>query len=58
MLTPVGREARGYPAHEATLALARRRDTVELPEGHVGCIARPAEFAAELVRALSGAPRD
>jgi acetyltransferase/esterase len=54
----VGREARGYPAHEATVALARTlgRNVVELPGGHVGCIAQPAEFAGELANALKESP--
>jgi acetyltransferase/esterase len=54
----VGREARGYPAHEATVALGRTlgRNAVELPGGHVGCIAQPAEFAGELTNALKEAP--
>jgi acetyltransferase/esterase len=60
IMLAVGREARGYPAHEATVALGRRlgRDVVELPGGHVGCIAQPAQFAVALIRALAGAPRD
>ena len=55
----VGREARGYPAHDATVALAKTlgRDAVELPGGHVGCIAYPAEFAQELVQALAQTAR-
>ena len=50
----VGREARGYPAHEAAVALGKAlgRDIVELPGGHVGCIAHPEEFAQEFVQAL------
>jgi pimeloyl-ACP methyl ester carboxylesterase len=55
ILPAVGREASGYPAHEVALALGRKlgRDVVELPGGHVGCIAHPAEFAQELVQALT-----
>jgi acetyltransferase/esterase len=51
----VGREARGYPAHEATVALGRTlgRDLVELPGGHVGFIAHPEEFARELAQTIS-----
>jgi pimeloyl-ACP methyl ester carboxylesterase len=50
-----GRDGRGYPCHEATVALGRAlgRDVVDLPGGHIGFIARPAEFAQALVSALS-----
>jgi pimeloyl-ACP methyl ester carboxylesterase len=55
ILPAVGREASGYPAHDATLVLGQKlgRDVVELPGGHVGCIAHPVEFAQELVQALN-----
>jgi pimeloyl-ACP methyl ester carboxylesterase len=55
ILPAVGRDASGFPAHEAALVLARklRRDVIDLPGGHVGCIAHPAEFAQELVEALN-----
>jgi pimeloyl-ACP methyl ester carboxylesterase len=51
----VGRESRGYPAHEATMGLARRlhRDVTELPGGHLGHLTQPAEFARELLQALA-----
>jgi pimeloyl-ACP methyl ester carboxylesterase len=55
VLPAVGREASGYPAHEVAVVLGRKlgRDVVELPGGHVGCIAHPADFAQELVQALA-----
>lgn len=55
ILLAVGREARGYPAHEVNVALGRKLgcDVVELPGGHVGAIAHPAEFAHELTQALT-----
>jgi acetyltransferase/esterase len=55
ILPAVGREANGYPAHDVAVVLGRKlgRDVVELPGGHVGCIAHPAEFARDLMRALS-----
>jgi pimeloyl-ACP methyl ester carboxylesterase len=50
-----GRESRGQPAHEVSVELATKlgRDLVELPGGHVGFVTRPAEFARELVQALT-----
>ncbi len=55
ILLAVGREARGYPAHEVNVVLGRKlgRDIIELPGGHVGCIAHPAEFAQDLGQALA-----
>jgi pimeloyl-ACP methyl ester carboxylesterase len=49
-----GRESRGRPAFDVNLELGRRLGlgVVELPGGHLGFIARPAEFARELVAAL------
>jgi pimeloyl-ACP methyl ester carboxylesterase len=46
----VGRESRGFPAHEATVELARRlgRDMIALPGGHLGFLRQPAEFARAL----------
>lgn len=43
----VGRESRGYPCCEVTVELGKTlaRDVVELPGGHVGCVAEPAAFA-------------
>jgi acetyltransferase/esterase len=54
ILLAVGREARGYPAHEVNVVLGRKLglDVIELPGGHVGCMAHPADFARELVQAL------
>lgn len=51
----VGREAQGYPAHEVNVVLGRQlgRDPIELPGGHVGCMAHPVEFARELTHALT-----
>lgn len=55
ILLAVGREARGYPAHEVNGVLGRKlgRDVIELPGGHVGAMAHPAEFAHELTQALT-----
>jgi hypothetical protein len=49
-----GRESRGYPCYEVIVELGKKlsRDLVELPGGHVGYVAQPAEFARELVQAL------
>ncbi len=49
-----GRESRGYPAHAASVALAKQlgRDVIELPGGHIGFVTQPAEFAREFVQAL------
>ena len=54
----VGREGAGYPAHDVTIELAKKlgRDMLELPGGHVGCLAHPAEFARELARGTQTAP--
>jgi len=51
-----GRESRGRPAYDVNVELGRKlgRDVIELPGGHLGCLAHPAEFARELVRALEG----
>lgn len=50
----VGRESRGYPCYEANVELAKKlgRDVIELPGGHAGYVAHPAEFARELLEAL------
>ncbi|MEN4473854.1 alpha/beta hydrolase [Mycolicibacterium cosmeticum] len=55
ILLAVGREARGYPAHEVNVVLGRKlgADVVEMPGGHVGCITHPAEFAQKLTQALT-----
>jgi acetyltransferase/esterase len=51
----VGRESRGYPPHRAAVRLANRlgRDVIELPGGHLGFLAQPAEFANALAQALA-----
>jgi pimeloyl-ACP methyl ester carboxylesterase len=50
-----GRDSPGYPCRQATEELASQldRQLLDLPGGHVGCIAQPANFAAELLQALS-----
>jgi acetyltransferase/esterase len=50
-----GRESRGYPAYEVNAELAKKlgRDLIELPGGHIGFVAQPAEFAREFVQALA-----
>jgi acetyltransferase/esterase len=50
----VGRESHSYPCREVNVELGAKlgREVVELPGGHVGPVAHPAEFAHELVRAL------
>jgi len=49
-----GRESHGRPAYEVNVELGRKLglDVIELPGGHLGCVAHPAEFACDLVRAL------
>jgi pimeloyl-ACP methyl ester carboxylesterase len=49
-----GREGAGYPAHDVVAELGNvlGRDVIELPGGHVGCVAHPAEFARELSQRL------
>ncbi len=48
------RESRGYPAYQVNLELGKKlsRDVIEMPGGHVGFLAHPAEFARALVEAL------
>lgn len=50
-----GREGSGYPAHDVVAELGRAlgRNVIELPGGHVGCVAHPAEFARELNKGIS-----
>jgi acetyltransferase/esterase len=50
-----GRESRGYPTYQVNVELGKKlgRDLIELPGGHVGFAAQPAEFARELVQALA-----
>lgn len=55
-IVPVaGRESRGYPCYEVSVELGKRlgRDLIELPGGHAGYVAQPAEFARELLDALA-----
>jgi pimeloyl-ACP methyl ester carboxylesterase len=49
-----GRASRGYPTYAVNAELAKKlgRELVELPGGHAGYAAHPAEFARELVQAL------
>jgi acetyltransferase/esterase len=55
ILPGAGRESRGYPCYEVNAQLSKKlgRDLIELPGGHTGYVARPAEFARELVQALA-----
>jgi len=55
-----GRESRGYPTYEVTVALGKKlgRDLIELPGGHVGFVTQPAEFARQFVQVLTGPQRD
>jgi pimeloyl-ACP methyl ester carboxylesterase len=50
----VGRESHGYPCREVNVAISKKlgREVIELPGGHIGCIARPAEFAREFLQTL------
>jgi acetyltransferase/esterase len=50
-----GRESRGYPCYEVNVELGKKlgRDVIELPGGHTGYGAHPAEFARELVHTLT-----
>jgi pimeloyl-ACP methyl ester carboxylesterase len=50
-----GREGSGYPAHDVVAELGRTlgRNVIELPGGHVGCVAHPVEFARALNRGVS-----
>ena len=50
----VGRESRGYPAYEVNVELGKKleRVVIELPGGHAGYLAHPAEFAREFLQAV------
>jgi predicted alpha/beta-fold hydrolase len=50
-----GRESRGHPAYQVSVELGKKlgRDMIEMPGGHVGFVAHPAEFAHEFMRALA-----
>jgi acetyltransferase/esterase len=54
ILPGAGRESRGYPCYEISAQLSEKlgRDLIELPGGHAGYVAQPAEFARELMQAL------
>lgn len=57
-IVPVaGRESRGYPCYEVNMELGMKlgRDVIEMPGGHAGYVAQPAEFAHEFVQALARA---
>jgi len=49
-----GRMSHGYPSYEVTAVLAKKlgRDLTEMPGGHLGSVAHPAEFAQELIPVL------
>ena len=55
IMPAAGRDSRGYPCRQATEELGRQldRQLIALPGGHVGCVAQPADFAAELRQALT-----
>jgi len=55
IILAAGREGSGYPAHDVVAELGRSlgRNVLELPGGHVGCVAHPAEFARELNKGFS-----
>jgi pimeloyl-ACP methyl ester carboxylesterase len=55
ILLGAGRESRGYPCYEVNAHLSKRlgRDLIELPGGHTGYVAHPAEFARDLIQALA-----
>jgi acetyltransferase/esterase len=50
-----GRESRGYPCYEVNVELGKKlgRDVIELPGGHTGYGAHPAEFARACVHTLA-----
>lgn len=54
-----GRDSPGHPAYEVNVVLAEKLelDLIDMPGGHVGCMAQPAEFATELTQALTPAAR-
>ena len=55
IMPAAGRESRGYPCYEVNVELGRKlgRDVIELPGGHTGYGAQPAEFAREFRQALA-----
>lgn len=58
ILLAAGREGSGFPAHDVVAELGRTLGTrvVELPGGHVGCVAHPAKYARELIQRLDRDP--
>jgi acetyltransferase/esterase len=50
-----GQESRGHPCYEVSVELGKKlgRDVIELPGGHIGYVAHPAEFARKFVQALA-----
>lgn len=50
VLPAVGRDSRGFPCYQATIALSATLgcDVTELPGGHVGYASRPEQFSVEL----------
>jgi hypothetical protein len=55
IIPAAGRDSHGYPCRDAAVELGKRlsRQVIDLPGGHVGCMTQPAEFATELVQALT-----
>jgi len=55
IMPAAGRESRGYPCYEVTTRLGTKLglEVIEMPGGHVGFAAHPAEFADGLLRALA-----
>src|SRR5262249_3842578 len=54
IMLAVGSESRGYPCYEVNRELSKKlsKEIIELPGGHVGYVAHPAEFAAALMQAI------
>ena len=55
LVLAAGRESRGQLTYRTSQAVAQKLglDVVELPGGHIGCVTQPAEFATELLQALT-----
>jgi pimeloyl-ACP methyl ester carboxylesterase len=51
----VGQESHGYPCYRVSTELSKKLgcELVELPGGHVGQLTQPADFARELLQALT-----
>jgi acetyltransferase/esterase len=54
ILPAAGRESQAYPTYQVSAELAKKLgwNLTELPGGHVGYLAHPADFARELMQAL------